>query len=407
MKELSKITQAQISSKGVQALADRPNQNSQYGASGLSATNLKLWFDKLATFLADKINELQGVLSAEDAAEYIRIALDEAGVTTLHELVESYSNGVFAEDIFKALPSVSAEERVAVQSIINEFAQRISDSEDEIEDIWDQCVCNVSGSIGNIQILTVRLLNANGDAVGTFTLDMKVNTERLIDGAVTTDKIATRAVTTAKIEDRSVTSAKLGLNAVETTNIKPGSVVASNIGDGAVSTIKLANGAVTTEKIADEAVETGKIADGAVTRDKMLAGSVNESILSTGLLNRILALEAQAFTSISFDQSTGVLTFTAVDGTTETIDLPLEYILSPTGSFVDTTEGDEAVVLKLITGQELRIPLDSFTSGLIDYMDGIRQKMFDLQEAPPLSSLSDALVLVTPTLAQIAGLAVI
>lgn len=404
MKELSKITQAQISSKGVQALADRPNQNSQYGASGLSATNLKLWFDKLATFLADKINELQSVLSANDAAEYIRIVLDEAGVTTLHDLVESFSDGVFAEEIFYALPSVSAEERIAIQSIINDFAQRISDSEDEIEDIWDRCGCGIGGTVSNLHVLNVSLYNENGEEIDYFTVDLKVSTDRIIDGAVTTEKIADGAVNTQKMAGNSVTGEKIVSGAVGTAKIAGSAVTTEKIADGAVNTSKIAGSAVTTPKIADGAVTTEKIADGAVTRGKLLAGAVNESALSTALLNRILALESQAFTSISFNQNTGVLTFTAIDGSVETIDLPLENILATSGSYVDTTDGSEAVVLKLITGQELRIPLDSFTSGLIAYMDGIRQKMFDLQEAPPLSSLSDALVLVTPTLAQLAAL---
>ena len=51
MKKLGNITNEQIKEKGVQALDDRPNAASQYGQSGLTAAQLKLWFDKLATFL--------------------------------------------------------------------------------------------------------------------------------------------------------------------------------------------------------------------------------------------------------------------------------------------------------------------------------------------------------------------
>ena len=74
-KKLSNITTKQITDKGVQALANRPNASAQYGVSGLSPTQLKLWFDKLATFLADKVNELQNTISADDAAAYFRIFL--------------------------------------------------------------------------------------------------------------------------------------------------------------------------------------------------------------------------------------------------------------------------------------------------------------------------------------------
>ena len=73
MKKLSNITNEQIKERGVQALADRPNAASQYGQSGLTAAQLKLWFDKLATFLAGKINELQNAISGKDAGEYKRV----------------------------------------------------------------------------------------------------------------------------------------------------------------------------------------------------------------------------------------------------------------------------------------------------------------------------------------------
>ena len=67
MKKLGNITNEQIKEKGVQALADRPNAASQYGQSGLTAAQLKLWFDKLATLLAGKINEIQNVISGDEA----------------------------------------------------------------------------------------------------------------------------------------------------------------------------------------------------------------------------------------------------------------------------------------------------------------------------------------------------
>ena len=98
-----------------------------------------------------------------------------------------------------------------------------------------------------------------------------------------------------------------------------------------------------------------------------------------------------------------MLTFTAIDGSTDAVDLPLELIVSE-NSYFDDTPGAEAAVLVLANGGEIRIPIDSMTSRLVEYMNGIRERMFDLQEAPPISSLADALLLTTPTLAQIAGL---
>lgn len=121
-KKLTKITPNQIAEKGVQALSNRPNSPSQYGVGGLSAVNLKLWFDKLATFLAEKVNELQDTLSGNEAAEYIRILLDDYSVENLNDLILSFTNGNFAKKILKLYPSASAVTRLTLQAIIDQIA---------------------------------------------------------------------------------------------------------------------------------------------------------------------------------------------------------------------------------------------------------------------------------------------
>ena len=73
--KFSNVTDKQIKAMGVQALANRPNAAGQYGQAGLSAEALKLWFDKLSTLLASKINEIQDAISGEDAAKYIGLAV--------------------------------------------------------------------------------------------------------------------------------------------------------------------------------------------------------------------------------------------------------------------------------------------------------------------------------------------
>ncbi len=130
LKKIDVITNKQIAEKGVQALADRPNLTGQYGTSGLSPAQLKLWFDKLATFLAERINTIINALSAEDAASYIRIALDDA--KDLGEVVESFGNGMFASKILKLLPSATATERQALQSVIDGIARDISNLQEEL-----------------------------------------------------------------------------------------------------------------------------------------------------------------------------------------------------------------------------------------------------------------------------------
>lgn len=55
---ITPLKDSEFAAKGVKALADRPNQPSGYGQSGLSAAQLKAWFDNLAVILKDKQNEI-------------------------------------------------------------------------------------------------------------------------------------------------------------------------------------------------------------------------------------------------------------------------------------------------------------------------------------------------------------
>jgi hypothetical protein len=126
LKKITKITNKQIAEKGVQALADRPNLTAQYGASGLSAAQLKLWFDKLATFLAERINEISDAISSDEATNYIRVCLDEYGVDNLGALITAFTDGNFAAKILQLFPSAGSEQKQTLQAIINGIAMQIS-----------------------------------------------------------------------------------------------------------------------------------------------------------------------------------------------------------------------------------------------------------------------------------------
>ncbi len=126
-KRLKNITTKQIAGYGVQALSNKPNASNQYGVGGLSPTQLKLWFDKLATFLAEKVNEIQDVIAGDEAAVYIRVMLDDYGVENLNDLVLSFVDGSFAENVLKLYPSAStAQAKASLQAIINNIAAQIS-----------------------------------------------------------------------------------------------------------------------------------------------------------------------------------------------------------------------------------------------------------------------------------------
>ena len=140
LKKITKITNKQIAEKGVQALADRPNLTAQYGASGLSATQLKAWFDKLATYLAEKVNEIVDTLSGDEAANYIRVCLDEYGIDNFGDLVASFVDGRFAANVVQAYPSAGSEYKHALQTVINTLAADIARNFSSIQSLGENKV---------------------------------------------------------------------------------------------------------------------------------------------------------------------------------------------------------------------------------------------------------------------------
>ena len=154
--KLNKITNSQIASKGVQALADRPNSTSQYGQGGLTAVQLKLWFDKLATFLAEKINEIQDTLSSVNAAKYIRIYLDSFGnITTLDELINAFRSGVFAANVLKVFPNASSQTAVTLQVFINNMAQEISNLKEKDNSLDTIKLDKITSASSYVRVYTV------------------------------------------------------------------------------------------------------------------------------------------------------------------------------------------------------------------------------------------------------------
>lgn len=130
LKKLSNITPAELKSKGVVSLADKPNAAASYGVGGLSPTALKLWFDQLSKLLAGKINAIQDALSGDQAAEYIKLILtgldagNESGVYSLKDLCDAFKDGKFAEYL-QLYGSAAAENLSSLQTIINSYGLSI------------------------------------------------------------------------------------------------------------------------------------------------------------------------------------------------------------------------------------------------------------------------------------------
>lgn len=227
-----------------------------------------------------------------------------------------------------------------------------------------------------------------------------VDTTKLEDASVTTVKIVTKAITTDKLNDEAVTTDKIADEAITKGKLGPNAVTTEKILNESITTPKISNQAVTEEKLAPASVTKSKIGKSAVTRENVSTGAIDETKLSTALLNRLLHLEQEAFTNITYDQANGILAFTTTDGRVLSVDLPLELIVSG-GRYDDESQN---LVLTLSNGDEIQIPLKHVTQELIEYIESIREGVYVLQKAPPLAALASAILLTTPTLAVVAGI---
>lgn len=404
--QIDKLTLQQLQANGVQALADRPNSDLNFGQQTQNAASLKAWFDRFPAIMMAKINEIVDVLGGDNAAEHIRIDLDEEGITNLQELIDAIVDGDLASILY-AKPSVDSSTTQSVQAILNSFSQSLADHAEDIEELQTNAVdlrhvvLSLSGNI-----FTIALRNQEGslDNVAAYNLDLTTGTSRLADAAVTTPKIADGAVTTAKLANASVTGEKLAPGAIDasqladgmmtTPKIAAGAVTEPKLANGAVTTDKLADGSVTTPKIASEAVTTEKIADEAVTADqiaptavetahvkdsavtaakiaasavtteKIAAGAVVEEKLASALKGKVNG----AIVSHSYNATTGVITFTHADGTTSTIDLPTELVIG-NGSYYD--ESNDKLVLVLANGSHVDIPLGDLIAQIEALQTGV------------------------------------
>lgn len=163
MEKFVNITKNQIAQKGVQALADRPNLAQQYGVGGLSAMQLKLHFDKLADFLADKINEIHGALSSDEAADYIRVALDKYEIKCLGDLIRALSDGSFASVLPLVRLTVDVEKQLPLQDALYEITTNNSMEHKALWEKIDSLGYGYTGAYASIE-----------DDGGEFGVDLQI-----------------------------------------------------------------------------------------------------------------------------------------------------------------------------------------------------------------------------------------
>lgn len=115
MNTFDKIDETYVQKNGVQALANRPNQPSQYGQGGLNAAQLKAHFDRLATHIINKYNALVEALADPTlAASYIAWGKDGNNVTSLADFFASVSDGELA----KRLKVMVGEDKYALDTLL-------------------------------------------------------------------------------------------------------------------------------------------------------------------------------------------------------------------------------------------------------------------------------------------------
>lgn len=119
---IEKISDKEIKEKGVSALSDRPNLNNAYGAGGLTAKQLKEWFDQLANLIILKQND---IIDKTDPAEYApNLPMDISGeITTLADFIAALKDGTLADE---GLMVEKGEEKVSLASFLGELVTKLS-----------------------------------------------------------------------------------------------------------------------------------------------------------------------------------------------------------------------------------------------------------------------------------------
>lgn len=113
----------------------------------------------------------------------------------------------------------------------------------------------------------------------------KIGTSDIQNGAVTNPKIANNSVNSTQIQSQAVISGNIHTNTITDSNMATGSVsqralqqnsvTTSKIQDGSITGSKIDNNAVNTTNLVNASVTTAKLADNSVTTSKLASGSVS------------------------------------------------------------------------------------------------------------------------------------
>lgn len=325
LKKLVNITPAELKAKGVAALADRPNLTASYGVGGLSPTNLKLWFDQIGKFIAEKINLIQDVLSSDEAASYIKLNLTgldaekeaiEGFAYSLQDLADAFLDGKFIAWVL-GKQNATAKELLPLQTILNNIAKSLSDL-------------------------------------------LELSNENILDHKSIRNKIESDILShNTNVQAHQDIRAKIGVDIAAHNGDMKAHSAAMSLKFNRADIMPVFDG----EDINNEGkVPSAKALNGIIT-------NINSKIDSS--VNGLNDTYKTAYKSVSYDNDTGLFTLTKFDGTTDIVNFPLESFVAD--AIFDSTTNK--VTLIIANGKSVSFDL----SALIDYYygDGTTIEVYD------------------------------
>lgn len=153
----------------VAELADRPNRPQQYGTCGLTADELKKWFDSYAEGLHSVLSSLIAALAdSKRSGDFIRLDAGELGVS-LADLVAAVDSGAFAAAM-QIAPAAS--EKKSLLALVNEMLLSLSEAREE-------CASGREELAGEIRREVSRLGGDIAEANGLIEADRAAAEEKL------------------------------------------------------------------------------------------------------------------------------------------------------------------------------------------------------------------------------------
>ncbi|MGA1354043.1 MAG: beta strand repeat-containing protein [Candidatus Limnocylindrus sp.] len=235
----------------------------------------------------------------------------------------------------------------------------------------------VSGVVSDAEI-------AEGAAIaGSKIADGSIQTGKIADSAITAAKLSTNSVTSDKIEGSAVTEGKIAAGAVTELKLGDSAVTANKIADGVVTNLKLVNSAITfsnninaspitlggTVKFVGDSnvgvavsgatfsfslaptlsVKAGSLSN--FDTDDLTEGGTNQYFTDVRARGAVSATDAGGDGSFSYDNATGVFTYTGPSATDVRAHFSAGGNISLTDGVIATAPTISADLIGNVTGQ--------------------------------------------------------